>query len=142
MSSDYQQPPLDDSSTLPYRRVTNLISDNAPGGVLIAWTVLPLALALIFADSLIGLLCLYPLLCPLIWVALARWKPDKIDSTIVLGVVGHLLLATSLWFILKNSGLGNNVGFDAVGLLVILALLVYSLLGSIITIAFIGAKDR
>lgn len=142
MSSDYQQPPLEDSPTLNHRRVINLVSGYAPGLVLIAWTVLPLSFALMFADSLISFLCLYPLLCPFIWVASARWKPDKIESTIGLGVIGHLLLVASIWFILKNSGMGNHVGFDLVGLLVILALLVFSLLGSIITIVYIGAKNR
>ena len=138
---DDQERPLDDSPTSPYRRVVYLLSDNAPGLVLIAWTILPLSLALMFEDA-ISLLCIYPLLCPLFWLGIARWKPDRTESTIVLGVIGHILLITSLWFLLKNSGMGNNVGFDFVGILVLLALLVFSLLGSIITISFIGAKER
>ena len=131
---EHRQSSLDGHPTPFYRRVLNLSSDYAAGLILIAWTVLPLSLALMFVDSLYALLCLYPLLCPFIWVGLARWKPDKANSTVILGIVGHVLLIVSLWFILKYSGMGNNIGFDFVGILVILALLVFSTLGSIFTI--------
>jgi hypothetical protein len=133
--SDDQQPPLDVSSASSDRRVRNLFSEYAPGLVLIAWTILPLSLALLFVDSLSAFLCLYPLLCPFIWVALARWKPDKATSTVTLGIVGHILLSICLWFIWMNSGsTGTCIGCAVIFIFFILALLVFSTLGSIFTI--------
>lgn len=133
MSSNYRPSPLDASPNSLLRRIINQFSHYAPGLVLIIWTVLPLSLAVIFVD-LIGLICLYPFLCPFVWVIVAKWKPDKMGSTISLGIIGHVLLAVSLWFILDNYSWGNHVGFDFVGLLVIVALLGFSAIGSIVTI--------
>ena len=118
------------------------LAEFVPGLVLIVWTVVPLSLAIVFADSMITMLCLYPLLSPLIWMAVAKSKPDKVQTTIVMGIIGHVILVIALWYLLQNfSGMGNNIGFDFVGLLAILALLVYSALGSIITMIFFSKVD-
>lgn len=118
------------------RKLSEHLVGYEPGLVLIAWTVLPLSLALLFVDALWGLLCLYPLLSPLVWVKVGRLQPDAVATTIVMGIVGHLILAVSLYYLIANSDMGNNVyfGFDVAGMLVMLTLLLYSTLGSSFTI--------
>ncbi len=112
------------------------LPDYAPGLILIAWTVLPLSLALLFGDELWGLLCFYPLLSPFAWIAIAGARPDKAGTTVVMGIAGHVILAVSLWYIVSiTGGIGDYyIGYDFVGLLVLLALLAYSALGSVLTV--------
>ncbi len=118
------------------KKFSERLREYLPGLVLVAWTVIPLSLASVFEEPLWALWCLYPVFSPLIWFLVAVSKPEAVGTTLVMGIIGHLLLAVSLWYILGNFGGmgGYYVGFDVIGVLVILALLVYSALGSVITI--------
>ncbi len=111
------------------------LAEYAPGLILIAWPVLPLSLALLFGDELWGLLCFYPLFSPFVWVIVAGVKPDKAGTAVVMGIAGHVILAVSLQYIVSiTGGMGDHIGYDFVGLLVLLALLAYSALGSVLTV--------
>ncbi len=121
------------------RKFSERLLEYVPGLVLIAWTVLPLSLTLAFAESTWPVWCMYPVFSPLVWIAIAGAKPDKAGITVIMGIIGHVMLSGSIWYIVENSGgLGNSVyvGFEVYGVLIILGLLVYSFLGSIVTILF------
>ncbi len=144
---------LQDTSQMPEapagpRKFRERLAEYAPGLILIAWTVLPLSLALLFVEELWGLLCFYPLLSPLAWIAIAGARPDKAGTTVVMGIAGHVILAVSLWYIVSiTGGMGDYyIGYGVVGLLVLLALLLYSALGSVLTVLlaahFFSAKSR
>ncbi len=138
-TSDAAAQPETVSAPAAPRTFRERLAEYAPGLVLIAWTVLPLSLAFLFPDSLWPLQCIYPLLSPPAWIAIAGLRPDKASTTIAMGIVGHALLAASLWYIVTDSlGRSNQAyfGFDVLGLLVILAELAYSLVGSILAILF------
>ncbi len=134
-----QQTPNESEAPAAPKKLSERLLEYVPGVVLIAWTVLPLSLALAFAESMWPVWCIYPVFSPVVWIAIAAAKPDKAGTTAVTGIIGHVMLSVSLWYIVENSGgLGNSVyiGFEFLGVLIILGLLVYSLLGSVLTILF------
>ncbi len=134
-----QQSPNESEAPAVPKKLSERLLEYVPGLVLIAWTVLPLSFALAFAESMWPVWCIYPIFSPVVWIAIAGAKPDKAGTTVAAGIIGHVMLLVSLWYILENSGgLGNSAyfGFEFFGVLIILGLLVYSLLGSVLTILF------
>ncbi len=105
------------------------------------WTVLPLSLTAAFSPDALAsmMLCVYPLVCPFIWVCVALWRPDKTKQTILLGLAGHLILAGVFWVIASSTeGSSYYFAYEMVVLFVIVSVIALSALGSSLTLFLCG----
>ncbi len=134
-----------DTQEIAYDDLKNIFSlENSRAGILLLlWTVSPVLIGFISSEQmLVMLFCIYPLLSPLIWFLLAKWKPAGCLPTMILGSVGHVLLFFGTFERLSGE-VGNSYffGFEIIPLIIIAAIIILSAISSIFVILFSASRS-